>query len=151
MPGPAYRDWLRALGAPEDPVATDTSSSWSLISLWKAIYQAISDGSFAAGIVGRAESLVSLSQAGALQSASAARVTRANKTAAAASAAAAAVSEGNASASSSAAQLAAGFAILGLRTKKDRVAAAASAASAAASAASVPTVEQSILGIHVYL
>lgn len=39
-----YRSFLRALGAPEDPVATDTSSAWSLISLWKALFQQLTLG-----------------------------------------------------------------------------------------------------------
>jgi hypothetical protein len=33
-----YRNWLRTLGAPEDPVATDTSSEWSVMSLLKGIF-----------------------------------------------------------------------------------------------------------------
>jgi hypothetical protein len=40
---PKYRDWMRILGAPEDPVATDTSSEWSAISLLKAIYDGVGD------------------------------------------------------------------------------------------------------------
>lgn len=35
---PKFRNWLRTLGAPEDPVATDTSSEWSAMSLLKAIF-----------------------------------------------------------------------------------------------------------------
>ena len=34
-------DWLRTLGAPEDPVATDTSSAWSAMSLLKAVFGGI--------------------------------------------------------------------------------------------------------------
>lgn len=39
---PKYRDVLATLGAPEDPVATDTSSEWSAMSLLKAIYGSVS-------------------------------------------------------------------------------------------------------------
>ena len=53
-----FVDWLRTLGAPEDPVATDTSSEWSAMSLLKAIYGKISDGSLAAGIASSAESQI---------------------------------------------------------------------------------------------
>jgi hypothetical protein len=35
-------DWLRTLGAPEDPVATDTASAWSAMSLLKAVFGNIS-------------------------------------------------------------------------------------------------------------
>lgn len=35
---PKFRNWQRTLGAPEDPVATDTSSEWSAMSLLKAIF-----------------------------------------------------------------------------------------------------------------
>lgn len=38
---PKFRNWLRTLGAPEDPVATDTSSDWSAMSLLKAIFAKI--------------------------------------------------------------------------------------------------------------
>lgn len=35
---PKFRNWQRTLGAPEDPVATDTTSEWSAMSLLKALY-----------------------------------------------------------------------------------------------------------------
>lgn len=156
MPGPAYRDWLRAVGAPEDPVATDTSSSWSLISLLKAIFQAIADGSFAAGIVGRAESLVGLAQGGATQAMHYMKLARASRVAAASSASSASTSETNASNSAAVAEtfatlgyFTAGNAMLGQRAKRDRVAAAASATAAAASAAAI-TSEGLVLGVQVY-
>lgn len=38
-----YRNYLRTLGAPEDPVATDTSSPWSAMSLLKAVFNSIGD------------------------------------------------------------------------------------------------------------
>jgi hypothetical protein len=66
MPGPAYRDWLRAIGAPEDPVATDTASPWSFISLLKAIYSKISDGTLAAGIASSADSTIKTAAASAV-------------------------------------------------------------------------------------
>lgn len=46
-----FVDWLRTLGAPEDPVATDTSSDWSAMSLLKAIYGQIAGGGLQAGLV----------------------------------------------------------------------------------------------------
>lgn len=39
-----YRNWLRTLGAPEDPTATDTTSDWSAMSLLKAIYAQLGSG-----------------------------------------------------------------------------------------------------------
>ena len=42
-----FINWLRTLGAPEDPVATDVSSPWSAMSLLKAIYQQLADGGLA--------------------------------------------------------------------------------------------------------
>jgi hypothetical protein len=36
-----FNNWLRTLGAPEDPVATDTTSDWSAMSLLKAIFTAL--------------------------------------------------------------------------------------------------------------
>lgn len=157
---PKYRNWLRTLGAPEDPVATDTTSEWSLVSLAKALYQKISDGSFATAVTGRAEGLVSICQGAAAQCAAYLRLTRAAKLAAATSATNAATSETNAatsvsSASAAATQaidatnFAAGTAIYGQRARKDRTAAAASATSAAASAASI-TAEGIVIGMQVY-
>lgn len=43
-----YNDWLRTLGAPEDPVATDTTSDWSAMSLMKAVYSRIAIATSAA-------------------------------------------------------------------------------------------------------
>lgn len=61
-----FRNWLRTLGAPEDPVATDTSSDWSLMSLVKAIFQKIDDGSLASGIAGAADGVIKVAVAGAI-------------------------------------------------------------------------------------
>jgi hypothetical protein len=63
---PKFRNWLRTLGAPEDPVATDTSSEWSALSLLKAIYLAISNGSLAAGIAVSVDGAVKSAVAGAI-------------------------------------------------------------------------------------
>lgn len=41
-----FNSWLRSLGAPEDAVATDTSSAWSAMSLLKAIYGGLQSGAF---------------------------------------------------------------------------------------------------------
>lgn len=156
-----YRNWLRALGAPEDPVATDTTSEWSLVSLMKALYQKISDGSFAASVTGRAESLVALCQSAALQCAGYLKQTRTAKLAAAASAttAGAAATSASTDASTASAQAAlagasvsfsAGAALFGQRAKKDRVAAASSAAAAASSAGSVPATETLPLPMQIF-
>lgn len=48
---PKFRNWLRTLGAPEDPVATDTSSEWSAMSLLKAIYGQLAGGGLQAALV----------------------------------------------------------------------------------------------------
>jgi hypothetical protein len=48
---PKWRNWLRTLGAPEDPVATDTSSEWSAMSLLKAIYGQLAGGGLQAALV----------------------------------------------------------------------------------------------------
>ena len=199
MPGPAYRDFLRAVGAPEDPVATDTSSSWSFVSLLKAIYGKINDGTLAAGIVSAGDSAIRMAAAGATaqaqrfakqakasQVAAAAsavvastadasiafcqgavtqalhymKLARASKVAAAASAvltAADAVAtaadvvttNANAGVATEASNRSAGYALIGQRAHKDRVAAAASAAAAAASAASI-TSEGLVLGVQVF-
>lgn len=61
-----FRNRLRTLGAPEDPVATDTSSEWSAISLLKAIYGKITDGSLAAGVASAAESQIRTAAASAM-------------------------------------------------------------------------------------
>jgi len=45
-----FSNWLRTLGAPEDPVATNTSAEWSAMSLLKAILSKINDGTLAAAI-----------------------------------------------------------------------------------------------------
>ena len=149
MPGPAWRDWVQALGSPDDPIATDTSSRWSLISLWKAIYQVATDGTLVAAATGRAESFVSLCQSAVSQTAHNMRLARASRVAAA-------TSETNASASATTAQLAAvgvsfaaGTALFGQQAKKNRVAAASSATAAAASVASI-TSEGLVLGVQVY-
>lgn len=151
-----YRNWLRTLGAPEDPVATDTTSSWSLVSLMKALYQKITDGSFAAAVTGRAESLVSLCQGAAAQCAHLMRLCRTYKTSAASSAATstanaaltaadAVTTAAQAVLSIDAAALAAGHALTGQRVRKDRVATAASATAAAAI-----TPDTLVLGVQVY-
>lgn len=44
---PKFSNWLRAIGAPEDPVATDTTSEWSAMSLLKGIFAAATDGTLA--------------------------------------------------------------------------------------------------------
>lgn len=158
---PKFRNWLRTLGAPEDPVATDTTSAWSAMSLLKAIYAAAADGSIGAAITGRAEGFVALCQGAVMQCAGYVRLARVSGVAAAASASAANASASNASTDAAtasgyatvardAADLIAGMSMLGQRAKKDRVAAAASAAAAAASAASVPTAEQAVLAIQIY-
>lgn len=144
-----YRNWLQTLGAPEDPVATDTTSAWSLVSLVKAIYGKISDGSFAAAITGRAESLVSLCQGAALACQQSARAAKANRVAAASSATDASANAAIAQLAAQAGSFAAGTALFGQRVKKDRIAAAASASAAAASAASI-TSEGIVLGVQVY-
>ncbi len=144
-----FRNWIRTLGAPEDPVATDTTSEWSLMSLVKALYQKISDGSFAAAVTGRAESLVALCQAAALgaqQSVGRAR-TYANTASAAATTASTAAATAQSASQSGA--FAAGHALLGQRAHKDRVAAEAAQAAAEAAAASV-VAEGLVLGIQVY-
>ena len=48
---PKFRNWLRTLGAPEDPVATDTSSEWSAMSLLKAIYGQLAGGGLQTALV----------------------------------------------------------------------------------------------------
>ena len=53
-----FKNWLRTLGAPEDPVATDTSSEWSAMSLLKAIFGKINDGSLASGVAQSAETVI---------------------------------------------------------------------------------------------
>jgi len=160
MPGPAWRDWVQALGSPDDAVATDTTSRWSLISLFKAIYQVATDGTLVAAATGRAESFVSLCQGSVALCAQYMRSARASKTAAATSATNAGTSETNAATSASTASASAGIAtdavnfsagtaLYGQRARKDRVAAAASATAAAASAASI-TSEGLVLGVQVY-
>jgi hypothetical protein len=157
---PKYRNWLRTLGAPEDPVATDTTSEWSLVSLVKALYQKISDGSFAAAVTGRAESLVSLCQGAAAQVAALTKLSRSYKESAEASAASASTSGTNAAASESnaggyaataqdALNFIAGTAMFGQRAKRDRVAAQAAKTAAEAAAASI-TAEGLVLGVQVY-
>ncbi|MCL4712168.1 MAG: hypothetical protein KJZ73_13075 [Pseudorhodoplanes sp.] len=61
-----FRNWLRTLGAPEDPVATNTTDEWSAMSLLKAIYQKISDGSFAAAVASSADGVIKIAVAGAV-------------------------------------------------------------------------------------
>lgn len=85
MAGRTFVNWLRTLGAPEDPVATDISSPWSAMSLLKAIYQKIADGSIAAGVAGSADSIIKVAVAGAI-----AQVNQAAKRASSISASAAA-------------------------------------------------------------
>jgi hypothetical protein len=46
MPLP-FRNLSRAIGSPDDTAATDSTSSWSWVSLLKGIYQKISDGTLA--------------------------------------------------------------------------------------------------------
>jgi hypothetical protein len=149
---PKFRNWLRTLGAPEDPVATDTSSEWSAMSLLKAIYAALANGTFVSTITFLAESYAGQANRAVAMTANYMRLARAARIAAAADAViakdAANLVAGNAmlgqrvkrdrvAAAASAAlasNLVAGQAMLGQRTKKDRVAAAASATAAAASA-----------------
>jgi hypothetical protein len=145
-----FRNLARAIGSPDDPVATDSTSSWSWVSLLKGVHQKVSDGSFAAAVTGRAESLVALCQSAALQCANYLKQTRTAKVAAAASAASASTDAATAAAGATIANFASGTALFGQRAKRDRVAAAASAAAAAASAASVPTAEQLILPTQVF-
>lgn len=156
-----FRNWLRTLGAPEDPVATDTTSEWSAMSLLKGIFKAASEGTIGAAVTGRAEAFVALCQGAVNQCAQYVRAARASKLAAQAAAVstAADVITTNTNASTSVQQaglamaasgIVAGNAMLGQRAKRASISAAASAAAAAASAASVPTVEQSVLGIQIY-
>lgn len=158
---PKFRNWLRTLGAPEDPVATDTSSEWSAMSLLKAIYKAASEGTISAAITGRAEGLVAMCQSAAVQCANYLKQTRVARNAAQASAANAATSESNAAASASTASamadvaaqslhFAAGTAMYGQRAKQDARAAEAARVAAEAAAASVPTSEQLVLPVQVY-
>jgi hypothetical protein len=172
---PKFRNWLRTLGAPEDPVATDTTSEWSAMSLLKAIYAALANGTFVSTITFIAESYALQANRAVALTANYLKLTRASRIAAAASAVSAAADaviakdaanlvSGNAmlgqrvkndraaaaASAAAAAALVSGNAMLGQRTKKDRVAAAASAASAAASAASVPTPESLILPNQIF-
>lgn len=144
---PHFKTWLRTLGAPEDPVATDTSSEWSAMSLLKAIYAALANGTFVASITSVAESSAAQATRAALMAANYMKLARTSKISAAADALSAA---GNAIVAKDAANLVAGNAMLGQRVKKDRVAAAASAAAAAASAASVPSAEALILPNQIF-
>lgn len=60
-----FKNWLRTLGAPEDPAATSSSGDWSAMSLLKAIFGKINDGSLAAGIAGNADAVIKIAAAGA--------------------------------------------------------------------------------------
>jgi thiamine transporter ThiT len=155
-----FRNIARAIGSPDDPIATDTTSAWSWISLLKGIYQAINSGTFAASITGRAEGFVALCQSAAQQVGAYARAAKSSKIAAASSASSASTSATNAATSEAnsagyailtrdAANFASGTVLFGQRARKDRAAAAASATAAAASAASI-TAEGLILGVQVY-
>ena len=128
---PKFRNWLRTLGAPEDPVATDTSSEWSAMSLLKAIYQAMANGTFVSTITFAAESYAG-------QANRAVAITnnymKRSRAAAVSTAADAVTTAAQATIAKDAANLVAGNAMLGQRVRKDRLAAAASATAAAASA-----------------
>jgi hypothetical protein len=128
---PKFRNWLRTLGAPEDPVATDTSSEWSAMSLLKAIYQAMANGTFVSTITFMAESYAG-------QATRAVAITnnymKRSRAAAVSTAADVVTTAAQVSLAKDAANLVAGNAMLGQRVRKDRQAAAASATAAAASA-----------------
>jgi hypothetical protein len=128
---PKFRNWLRTLGAPEDPVATDTSSEWSAMSLLKAIYQAMVNGTFVSAITYVAESYAG-------QANRAVAITnnymKRSRAAAVSTAADAVTTAAQATLAKDAANLVSGNAMLGQRVRKDRLAAAASATAAAASA-----------------
>jgi len=144
-----FRNIARAIGSPDDPVATDSSSSWSWISLLKAVFQSISDGTLVAAATGRAESFVSLCQSAAGQTAHNMRLARASRIAAAASEANASASATSAEFSAAGVGFAAGTALFGQRAKKDRILAQTAATNAAASAASI-TSEGLVLGVQVF-
>lgn len=167
-----YRDWLRALGAPEDPTATDTTSPWSAMSLLKAIYSKVANGELAAGIAATADSQIRAAASAAAnrgndlvrrarraaeqteaiatyvrgaiaQCANYVKLSRANRVAAAASETAAGASATFVSSAVGAAAVTAGMAMFGQRAKRDRVA-------AQAAAASVPTADNTVLANQVF-
>ncbi len=125
---PKFRNWLRTLGAPEDPVATDTSSEWSAMSLLKAIYQALANGTFVSTITFVAESYAGQANRAVAITANYMKRSRA---AAVSTAADVVTTAAQATIAKDAAGMAAGNALLGQRVKKDRQAAAASASAAA--------------------
>lgn len=51
MSNRTFKNWLRTLGAPEDPVATNTSAEWSAMSLLKAVYGQLAGGGLQLGLV----------------------------------------------------------------------------------------------------
>lgn len=143
---PKFRNWLRTLGAPEDPVATDTTSEWSAMSLLKAIYSALANGTFVATITFVAETYAHQAHRAVAMTANYVKQARAAK---AATAADAVTTAAQATIAKDAANFVAGNALLGQRVKKDRQAAAASAAAAAASAASI-TAESLVLPNQIF-
>lgn len=143
---PKFRNWLRTLGAPEDPVATDTTSEWSAMSLLKAIYAGLANGTFVATITYVAESYAGQANRAVAMTANYMKQARIYKTATAADAVTTAA---QATIARDAANFVAGNAMLGQRVKKDRQSASASAAAAAASAASI-TAESLVLSNQVF-
>ena len=143
---PKFRNWLRTLGAPEDPVATDTTSEWSAMSLLKAIYQAIANGDFVSTITFTAESYALQAQRAVAMTANYLKLARIAR---AATAADAVTTAAQATIAKDAANFVAGNAMLGQRAKIDAREAAASAAAAAASAASI-TAEGLVLPTQVF-
>jgi hypothetical protein len=144
---PKFRNWLRTLGAPEDPVATDTSSEWSAMSLLKAIYAGLADGAFVSGVTFAAEGFANQATRAIAITANYTKQAKASKVAAAASAVSTAAdvvtTAGNAMIAADAAGLVAGNAMLGQRAKKDRVL-------AQAAAASIPSAESIILPTQIF-
>ena len=128
---PKFRNWLRTLGAPEDPVATDTSSEWSAMSLLKAIYQAMANGTFVSTITFAAESYAGQANRAVAMTAN---YMKRSRTAAVSTAADAVTTAAQAVIAKDAANFVSGNAMLGQRIRKDRLAAAASATAAATSA-----------------
>jgi hypothetical protein len=143
---PKFRNWLRTLGAPEDPVATDTTSEWSAMSLLKAIYQALANGDFVSAITFTSESYALQAQRAVAVTANYMKLSRAARVATAADAVTTAA---QANLAKDAANFVSGNAMLGQRVKKDRRAAATSAAAAAASAASI-TAESLVLPNQIF-
>jgi len=150
---PKFRNWLRTLGAPEDPVATDTTSEWSAMSLLKAIYAGLANGAFVSSVTFAADSFANQATRAVALTANYTKQARASKVSAAASAvstaADAVTTAAQATIAKDAANLVAGNAMLGQRVKKDRFASSASAAAAAASAASI-TPESLILPNQIF-